>query len=131
MRTPMATLVGLVVLSAASRSADEPKVIPAAEARKHLDEQATVELTVQSAKHAVPRRVTYLDSETDFKDPRNLAVLIPDDALPRFAEAGINDPAAHYKGKTVRVTGKIVLLRELDAVRIEVAGPAQIVEVKP
>jgi hypothetical protein len=124
--------VVVLVLAAAGRLAgEEPKVIPAAEAREHLNEEGVVELTVRSSKHAVPRRVTYLDSEADFKDPKNVAVLIADDVLPKFREAGVADPAGHYKGKTIRVTGKITLFLELNAVRIHVTDPEQIEEVEP
>lgn len=127
----VAVILSSAACVAAVAVADEPQVIPADQARAHLEKQAIVEMTVRSSKHAVPRRVTYLDSEADFKSPKNVAVLIPDSALPRFAEAGVADPAAHYKGRTIRVSGKITLFRELDAVRIEVTDPGQITGVQP
>jgi DNA/RNA endonuclease YhcR with UshA esterase domain len=43
-------------------------------------------------------------------------------------EAGIEDPAAHFKGKTIRVTGRIDLHREQP--QIKVTLPEQI-EVRP
>jgi hypothetical protein len=121
----------LVLASAGRLLGDEPKIIPAAEARQHLNEECVVELTVRSSKHAVPRRVTYLDSEADFKDPENLAILISDEVLPKFREADIEDPSAYYKGKTIRVTGKITLFLELNAVRVHVTDPKQVEVVDP
>ena len=42
----------------------------------------------------------------------------------KFQEAGIDDPADYYKGKTIRVTGKVI--KEDDEVRIRVDDPKQI-----
>jgi len=127
-RTILSLLAASVLLYAPqsrSEAADEPKVIEAAEARKHIDETCTVAMTVRSSKDAAPRREYYLDSEPDFRDERNLAVVISYDHADRFREAGINDPAAHYRDKAVRVTGKII--HEADQVRIRVEDPKHIV----
>jgi hypothetical protein len=99
-------------------------VIPATEARNHVDETCTVEMTVRSSKNAAPRREYYLDSEEDFRDEKNLALVISYDHADLFKQAGIDDPAEHYKGKTLRVTGKVI--RESDQVRIRVEDPKQI-----
>jgi hypothetical protein len=34
-------------------------------------------------------------------DPRNLGVVITVEERPKFVEAGIDDPSAHFKGKTI------------------------------
>lgn len=120
-------LIGAFTPSAsASTASDEPspKVIPAAEARDHVDETLTVEMTVQASKNAAPRREIYLDSEEDFRDEKNLAVVISYDHVDAFKRAGITDPAEHYRGKSIRVTGK--LIREADQIRIRVDEPEQI-----
>lgn len=123
---PMLVVV-FVAGAAALRAADEPAakdVIPAAEARNHVDETGTFEMTVRSSKNAAPRREYYLDSEDDFRDEKNLALVISYDDGDAFKRAGTDDPAEHYKGKTVRVTGKVI--RESDQVRIRVEDPKQI-----
>ncbi|AGA24660.1 prepilin-type N-terminal cleavage/methylation domain-containing protein [Singulisphaera acidiphila] len=116
----------ITVLIGAFTASDEPapKVIPAAEARDHVDETLTVEMTVQASKNAAPRREIYLDSEEDFRDEKNLAVVISYDHVDAFKRAGIADPAEHYRGKSIQVTGK--LIREADQVRIRVDEPGQI-----
>jgi DNA/RNA endonuclease YhcR with UshA esterase domain len=63
----------------------------------------------------------FLNSEKDFRDPKNLTLFIDKDALAKFKEAKIDDPAAHFKGKTVHVEGKVVLYR--DRPEIKVSGP--------
>ena len=99
-------------------------VIPSNEAREHVGESRTVEMTVRSTKNAEKRREYYLDSEADFGDEKNLAIVIAYDHADRFNAAGIEDPAEHFKGKTVRVTGTLV--REGEQVRIRVEDPTQI-----
>ena len=71
------------------------------------------------------RRKTYfLDSEEDFRDEKNFCVVISYDHADKFRDAGIDDPAAHYKDKTIRVTGKVI--EEDDQIRIRVEDPKKI-----
>ncbi|MDX2038241.1 MAG: hypothetical protein SFX72_16450 [Isosphaeraceae bacterium] len=126
-------LFGLVAASAFVR-ADEPKdkaaaVIPAAEAKDHLDESLTVEMVVKSVKNEERVKVFFLDSEEDYKDEKNVAVLIAYEFGPKFKELGIDDPCEHYKGKKIRVTGKIV--KEGKQTRMRVTDPKQISVVEP
>ena len=93
----------------------------APDAKNHIDERCTVEMTVRSSKNAAPRREYYLDSEEDFRDEKNFAVVISYDHADLFKKAGIDDPAEHYKGKKLRVTGKVI--HENDQVRIRVEKP--------
>jgi hypothetical protein len=109
---------------AAGVDGEDAKTIVASEARNHIDKTCTAEMTVRSSKNAGPRREYYLDSEDDFRDEKNLAVVISYDHADLFKQAGIDDPAEHYKGKTIRVTGKVI--HENDQVRIRVEDPKQI-----
>ena len=115
------------------RGADDPKstekIIPAAELRSHVGKECTAEMTVKASKNAVPRRTYYLNSEEDFHDEKNLAIVISYDHAVKFQEAGVADPADYYKGKTIRVTGKVI--EEDDQVRIRVEDPKQIKLVEP
>jgi hypothetical protein len=100
------------------------KIIPSAEIRNHIGKECTAEMTVKASKNAVPRRTYFLDSEEDFHDEKNLPIVISYDHAAKFQEAGIDDPAEYYKGKTIRVTGKVI--EEDDQVRIRVDDPKQI-----
>jgi hypothetical protein len=104
-------------------------VIPAEKARDHVGRECTVIMTVRSSKNAVPRRTYFLDSEADFHDEKNLAVVISYDDADKFHEMGIDDPALHYKDKKIRVTGKVI--DEDDQIRIHVTDPKQIKLVEP
>jgi hypothetical protein len=112
------------LLIGASPDDEKAKVIAASDARNHVDERCTVELTVRASKNAAPRKEYYLDSEEDFHDEKNFAVVISYDDAEAFKKAGIEDPAEYYMGKKVRVTGKVI--HENDQTRMHIDDPEQI-----
>jgi acetyl esterase/lipase len=99
-------------------------LIPSDKARDHIGESLTVETTVVASKDAEKRREYYLDSQPSFSDEKNFTVVISYDHADKFQAAGIANPAEHFKGKTIRVTGTII--RESEQVRIRVEDPARI-----
>lgn len=121
----LGTVVGAAV-------ADEgPPVVPFTEARDHIGQECTVEMTVESSKNGVHRRTFFLDAMANYRDFKNLSVQISHDHLGAFQKAGIEDPAAYYKGKRLQVTGKVLLNLELNEVRILVNDPERIKVIKP
>ena len=120
-------LLFLPVVPVAVGLADDektPGLVSAPDAKNHVGQQCTVEMTVRSSKNAAPRREYYLDSEEDFHDEKNFAVVISYDHAEAFQKAGIDDPADHYKGKRLRVTGTVI--HENDQIRMRVEKPKQI-----
>jgi DNA/RNA endonuclease YhcR with UshA esterase domain len=65
--------------------------------------------------------VCFLNSEEDFRNANNFTIFIDKKSLAKFKEAKIDDPAAHFKGKTVQVQGKVTLYR--DRPEIKLSGP--------
>lgn len=122
----------VLLLSILSLAPDEPKPpIPARESSQHVGERCTVEMHVRATKDETSRKLYYLDSEADFRDPVNLAVVIDYENLPAFRKAGIPDPIAHYKGKKIHVTGKITRNKSnSDGLEIQVREPGEIRIVK-
>ena len=98
------------------------------EAINRVNEPVTVEMLVQRTKCCTGSRQVFLDSEADHRDPKNLGVVVTEKGRAKFSEAGIDDPAAHYKGKTIRVRG--VVIRREERPYIEVDDPGQIEVVK-
>ena len=94
------------------------------EAVNRVNESVTVEMLVQRTKCCTGSSQVFLDSETSYRDPKNLGVVITVEGRPKFAEAGIDDPTAHFKGKTIRVRG--VVIRKEKGPYIEVNEPSQI-----
>jgi hypothetical protein len=105
--------------------AEPEKSLSPVEARKKVGETITVQMAVQSAKNRLEKRgEIYLDSEPDFKDPKNFAVVITKAGAAKFKDKDIADPAEHFRGKTIRATG---IVKEVDKIpRIEVDDPKQI-----
>ena len=109
---------------------EEDKVLSPAEAIKMVDKQVTVRMVVRSSKNALAKRhEIYLDSEEDFRNEKNLAVVVTEEGAGKFKEAGIDDPAEHFRGKTIRATGTVI--RKDDRPRIEIDDPKAILILEP
>jgi hypothetical protein len=114
--------------TAAKSSAGEGSgPISPAEAATRIEEEVTVQMDVKSA--TLRDGTCYLNSEEDFKDDKNFTLYLDKDALAKFGKARIEDPAAHFKGKTIQVTGKVTLYRNRP--QIKVTGPGMIKVVEP
>ena len=98
------------------------------EAINPVNESVTVEMLVQRTKCCTGSRQVILDAEANHRDPKNLGVVVTEAGRAKFSEAGIDDPTAHYKGKTIRVRG--VVIRREERPYIEVDDPGQIELVK-
>jgi hypothetical protein len=124
----MRRLAGLTVLAVCAAGvcgADDAKPITPVEAIKKLNEKVLVEMVVKTSKDRLEKRgEIYLDSEEDFKDPKNLGIVITKSGAAKFKEAGVKDPAAHFRGKRIRVSGTVILKEKRP--RIEVEDPKQI-----
>jgi hypothetical protein len=94
------------------------------EAINRINESVTVEMLVQRTKCCAGCRQVFLDSEASHRDPKNLGIVVTENGRAKFAEVGIDDPTAHYKGKTIRVHG--VVIRREGRPYIEVNDPGQI-----
>ena len=95
------------------------------EAIKKVNEKVVVEMQVKATKNRLEKRgEIYLDSEEDFRDKKNLGIVVTKAGAAKFKEAGVDDPAVHFKDKTIRVTGTVIIKEERP--RIEVDDPKQI-----
>jgi DNA/RNA endonuclease YhcR with UshA esterase domain len=119
----LASLIAVTLMTRASAREDRP--LTPAEAIGKVNEKVTVQMKVKAAKNRLEKRgEIYLDSEEDFRDRKNLGVVVTRTGAAKFKKAGIDDPAGHFKGKTIRVTGTVILKEKRP--RIEVDDPAQI-----
>jgi hypothetical protein len=126
----LVALLALCVLAPAlSTPADESKPLGPVEARKQVGKEITVRMTVKAAKDRLAKRgEIYLDSEENFKDEKNFAVVITKTGAESLKAAGISEPADHFKDKTIRATCTV---KEVDGVpRIEIDDAKQIAVVK-
>src|SRR5262249_50861628 len=118
-----------LLAGAAGLAAADDKPLGPVEARKKVGEKITVQMRVKASKDRLEKHgEIYLDAETDFKDRKNFAVVITKKGAASLKKAGVADPAGHYKGKTIRATGKV---KEVGGVpRIEVEDAKQVSVVK-
>lgn len=98
------------------------------EAINRVNESVTVEMLVQRTKCCTGSRQVFLDSEASYRDPKNLGVVVTENGRAKLAEAGIDDPTAHFHGKAIRVHG--VAIRKEKGPYIEVNDSNQIELVK-
>ena len=102
--------------------------LSAPEARTRINEQITVEMLVKAAKNCQRCSLMFLDSEEDHHDPKNFAVAVTEGGKARYKQLEIDDPAGHFKGKTIRVSG-VVTVKDKQP-QIEVDDPSQIAAVE-
>jgi hypothetical protein len=127
-RWMVACTVLCAVASAVSATEDKP--LSPVDAIKKVNEKVTVMMVVKASKNRLEKRgEIYLDSEEDFHDPKNLGIVITKAGAAKLAEAGVKEPASHFKGKTIRVTGTVIIKEK--RLRIEVDDPKQIEIVVP
>lgn len=124
MLTPLTALL----LSLAGVGADEPKAITPAEVSQHVNQTVTVEMTVLSSRLLADRSICFLNSHKDFREQGNFAVVILKEPIEAFKAAEIPDPAAHFQGKKVRVTGKVTSRDEKPQIRVEATKQIELVK---
>ena len=108
----------------------EIKRITADEASKHISQKCIVEMRVKSSRHLADRGICFLNSQKNHRDKKNFTVVIRRAGLKAFKEKKIEQPAKQYRGKKIRVTGKIELYSNKRP-QIIVKNPEQIEIVKP
>jgi DNA/RNA endonuclease YhcR with UshA esterase domain len=127
MRTVAVLFVLCFPLALVAADDKDVKPISPAEAAKNVDRKCTVELEVKSTGKSGNRRV-FLNSEANYRDAKNFTVLLNRDVLTKFKKAKVEDPAAHFKGKTIRVTGTVKLYNNKPEIVVD--DPAQITVVE-
>jgi DNA/RNA endonuclease YhcR with UshA esterase domain len=125
----LCALILVLVLAPLAGADDKAKPISPEEAAKQVNENVTVKMEVKSA--TLREGVCFLNSQEDFKDAKNFTVFISKDALKKFQDAKIDDPAAHFKGKTILVTGKVKLYREKPEIAVDEPDQIKVEEKKP
>ena len=112
--------------------AAEDRPLTAVEARKKVGAKVTVEMTVRAAKDRLKKRgEIYLDSEPNFRDAKNFAVVITKAGAASLKAAGIEDPAAYFKGKAIRARGTVKEVEKIPRIEIDDAKQIQRIRERP
>lgn len=105
--------------------AQDAKPLTPLDAIKKVNKKVLVQMQVKATKNRLEKRgEIYLDSEQDFRDEKNLGIVVTRIGAAKFKEAGVGDPAVHFKDKTIRVRGTVIIKENRP--RIEVDEPRQI-----
>jgi DNA/RNA endonuclease YhcR with UshA esterase domain len=108
---------GVLVLFASLAVADDKsgekalKPISVEEAAKRIGEKVTVELEIKSTDKSAWSGVYFLNSEPNYRSEKNFTIFINKKGVASLAEAKIDAPEKHFKGKTVQITGEVKLYR--------------------
>lgn len=102
----------------------EPQTIKPEEAVYHAGETCRVQFEVKASRLLRDQKIVFLNSRANYQDEENFTVVIFSAGLKKFQENNIADPAAHYKDKTILVTGGVTL--RSGKAQIKVDNPEQI-----
>ncbi|MBL8796184.1 MAG: hypothetical protein JNM56_19945 [Planctomycetia bacterium] len=96
-------------------------------ALKRLNEPVTVEMPIRRTKSCTCSSQFFLDCEENKRDPKNLGLIVTAAGAARFKDAGIDDPAEHFQGKTVQVRGTVILKEGLPYIEVDDPGQIEVV----
>ncbi len=129
MRTCAIALFLLFVPAVPAADDKDAKPITPEEAAKRVNEKVIVEMEVKSTGMSKSKLI-FLNSEANYRDGKNFAVVIDKAAAEKFKKAKIDDPAAHFKGKIIQVTGKVTLYMNRPEIRVDDPEQIKVVEKK-
>src|SRR5438876_12134744 len=110
MRIAAAVTLILGGMVAVQATAEDTRPLTPVKAIKKVNEEVTVQMLVKATKNRLDKRgEIYLDSEANFRDEKNLGIVIVKAGAAKFKEAGVDDPAIHFKEKTIRVKGTVII----------------------
>jgi hypothetical protein len=98
------------------------------EALQRLNEPVTVEMPIRRTKSCTCSSQFFLDCEENKRDPKNLGLVVTTAGAARFKDAGIDDPAEYFQGKTIRVQGVVVLKEGRPYIEVEDPGQIEVVQ---
>jgi hypothetical protein len=119
-------LAFLSAWAAADEKGAKPLTVEAA--AKKVGEKCPVEMVVKSTGKS--GGVYFLNSKENHRDADSFVVFINAVGAGKLKEAKVEDPAAHFKGKTIRVTGVVKLYRAKPEIVVENGDQVQVVEKK-
>jgi len=122
------TLVATSLPTFCGADEKDAKPITVEAAAKKVNEKCTVEMKVESVGKG--GTAYFLNSKSNFRDEGNFTVFIKKTGVESFKVAKIEDIPAHFKDKTILVSGIVTLYQEDPQIVVEKAEQVRIVEKK-
>jgi alkaline phosphatase D len=115
--------------AAPSTPSPTPGTVNPTDAAKMVGQKVTLEMKVNSTGQATNASRLFLNSSASFRDSANFTVVLDMRAVgDKLKAAGVDDPMAHYRNKTVRVTGTVSVFNDRPQIVVEDAGQIAVVE---
>lgn len=127
---PTFVLFSSILLSWAIFAHGEEPTITADKAREYDGKMVAITMKVKNAKNLMDKKLVYLDSEEDYKSEKNIAIVLPKETLEELKKQNIEDAAEYYKGKTIKVTGRIRVKDKATRLYVNDASQISVVEEK-
>jgi serine/threonine protein kinase len=105
-----------------------PETVGPGDAIRFVNVRCNVEMWVQSTGRDKDGTLIFLNSESDYRHPKNFTVVIPRAVAAKYKERGLPDPTTHFLQKTIRVSGPVTQNRGRPQIQIQ--APDQIRLVK-
>ncbi|MBX3437828.1 MAG: hypothetical protein KF861_10080 [Planctomycetaceae bacterium] len=112
---PVVLLLFVIAMGAADdqRSPQAPPLTPVEAIARIGEPEIRVQMVVKASKERLEKRgIIFLDSKEDFVDAENLGIAVSAKVAQAFKQQGIDDLAAHLKGRTIEVTGCVMRFEE-------------------
>ena len=112
----------VVTMGSLAFADDAPLRIKPEEARMHVDKSVEVVFEVKHSKYSEKRKTAFLDSEENFQDDKNLGIAITETGIQDLKQKrAVEGPADYFFGKTIQVTGRIILKEEKPYIEVNAA----------
>jgi hypothetical protein len=113
---------------AAGKRGQPMQAITPVEALQRLNVPVIVEMPIKRTKSCTCSSQYFLDCEENKRDPKNLGLIVTGSGAARFKDTGIDDPAEHFQGKTIRVRGTVILKEGRPYIEIDDPGQIEVVK---
>ena len=103
--------------------------ISPSDAKSHVGKKCVLEFKVESSILLKDKHICFLNSQANHRDEANFSVVIVgEESLKRFADKEMSDPAASYRGKTIRIEGVISLHRGSPQIKVDSPDEIKVIE---
>ena len=85
----------------------KPALVKVEDIHEFVGSQVKVQYVVRSSTLINAKKICFLNSQKDYRDKKNFAVVIKSDTLEAFADQGVANPAKHFYRKNIEVRGTV------------------------
>lgn len=112
-----------------SAEKDENEFVKPEDALQHLGKKVTIEMTVVRAAYGKNNTTFFMNSEENYRDPKNFTVLLYEKAAEElFPDTDFAELEKKFKGKRIRITGIVKLYMGRAEILLEQPEQLEIIE---